>query len=919
MILLLIAVLVLPVAPAAARAEEPLDWSAWQAMPVLDGGRIMPLDTFARSVVEEICGRANPRLSPAEVTADGASRRFTAAELLFSWLVEPERWDNTPFLAAGNEQLREDILDLPVRDREGNRLKYVSPRQFEDSRRADARLGELAESQRKAEAEGTKFEVAGADEALARLNEAYGTYRILTFNPAAPAVRRTRFLDRLYEVVTTWRQEIEPSVRPWRGLDKDDPLGKAVDQSARAIDELVEVLRKESFTLSDAEPPASRLCDATVSLAREVAAARDRAFDTTAGAGGQPLADARATINALGSRVKRLALQARSLRMALYDNGRSLRVLPALNPWALERGRDPGEDLQPWLNLQTLLLGSPEVLKGYPADKVAEVREAFAAAKTAYLDRDAADRPARFAAAMDRFVASVRSLGEGIESARRRLPIEHKDEALLAATAYPPTGSTANELRYNRLDPFRWSWVVTLASIVCFALGFGVLRKPMFWLGAVVLATAQGFTLYGLGLRAAITGMVPVTNMFETVLFVGATVALLGLWFGLLPLLWPGLGAAWRLTAVPTTWESPREEDAAGWSVARVLLLAVRAVLVGVVFYCLAIGSYSPAGDGAVLNLIPRSASTGVMAWLNSIVLWLVGLALLAWAMWFVPRAVPAVLLSIVLVPVALAREGISGPAQRAVARKPFVLAGAAVALLAYLVAYFAPGPVFQRDVGLQMAAVLRNNFWLAIHVLIITASYGAGALAWGLGNLSLAYYAFGRYRDPVAPSEDLLAAGHRPPEGYQPPPPRRRPPEPCSKLAAYIYKATQVAVLLLAAGTITGAIWADFAWGRYWGWDPKEVWALVSLLVYLAVLHGRWAGWAGNFGLAVGSVLGATAIMIAWYGVNFVLKGGLHSYGTGAGGQIPVGICVAANWLLVLFAAVRYALESKPRNTNCH
>ena len=115
-------------------------------MPVLDGGRVMPLDTFAGSVVEEICGRTNPRLSPAEATADGASRRFTAAELLFSWLVEPERWEDTPFLAAGNEQLREDILEVPIRDREGNRLKYVSPRQFEDSRRADARLGELARS-----------------------------------------------------------------------------------------------------------------------------------------------------------------------------------------------------------------------------------------------------------------------------------------------------------------------------------------------------------------------------------------------------------------------------------------------------------------------------------------------------------------------------------------------------------------------------------------------------------------------------------------------------------------------------------------------------------------------------------------------------------------------------------------------------
>ena len=55
-------------------------------------------------------------------------------------------------------------------------------------------------------------------------------------------------------------------------------------------------------------------------------------------------------------------------------------------------------------------------------------------------------------------------------------------------------------------------------------------------------------------------------------------------------------------------------------------------------------------------------------------------------------------------------------------------------------------------------------------------------------------------------------------------------------------------------------AVWADKAWGRYWGWDPKEVWALVSLLIYLFLVHGRHAGWTGNFGLAVGMVIEATA-----------------------------------------------------------
>ena len=113
-------------------------------------------------------------------------------------------------------------------------------------------------------------------------------------------------------------------------------------------------------------------------------------------------------------------------------------------------------------------------------------------------------------------------------------------------------------------------------------------------------------------------------------------------------------------------------------------------------------------------------------------------------------------------------------------------------------------------------------------------------------------------------------------------------------------------------AAALVATIWGDYAWGRYWGWDPKEVWALISLLVYLAVLHGRWAGWTGNFGMAVGAVLGATAIMMAWYGVNFILKGGLHSYGEGAGGEFYVVMCVVANWLLVALAAVRYGIERR-------
>jgi ABC-type transport system involved in cytochrome c biogenesis permease subunit len=95
-----------------------------------------------------------------------------------------------------------------------------------------------------------------------------------------------------------------------------------------------------------------------------------------------------------------------------------------------------------------------------------------------------------------------------------------------------------------------------------------------------------------------------------------------------------------------------------------------------------------------------------------------------------------------------------------------------------------------------------------------------------------------------------------------------------------------QVGVLLIAAGTILGGVWADYSWGRFWGWDPKEVWALITLLIYLVPLHGRFAGWVSTFGLVFASVVCFLSVVMAWYGVNFVLGVGLHSYGFVEGGS---------------------------------
>lgn len=132
--------------------------------------------------------------------------------------------------------------------------------------------------------------------------------------------------------------------------------------------------------------------------------------------------------------------------------------------------------------------------------------------------------------------------------------------------------------------------------------------------------------------------------------------------------------------------------------------------------------------------------------------------------------------------------------------------------------------------------------------------------------------------------------------------------------LSNFIYRSMQIGVLLCAAGTILGGVWADYSWGRFWGWDPKEVWALITLLVYLVPLHGRFAGWVNTFGLIVASVVCFLSVLMAWYGVNFVLGVGLHSYGFVEGGGQGIVMAVSLAVLAVVAGAWwRRSLASRP------
>lgn len=91
-------------------------------------------------------------------------------------------------------------------------------------------------------------------------------------------------------------------------------------------------------------------------------------------------------------------------------------------------------------------------------------------------------------------------------------------------------------------------------------------------------------------------------------------------------------------------------------------------------------------------------------------------------------------------------------------------------------------------------------------------------------------------------------------------------------------YKMISIGFVLLTLGIITGAAWADRAWGRYWGWDPKETWSLITWLIYGTFLHARLVGKWKGVRMSLISVLGFLAVIFTYLGVNYVLSG-LHSY----------------------------------------
>jgi len=262
------------------------------------------------------------------------------------------------------------------------------------------------------------------------------------------------------------------------------------------------------------------------------------------------------------------------------------------------------------------------------------------------------------------------------------------------------------------------------------------------------------------------------------------------------------------------------------------------------------------------------------------------------------------------------------------------VLTSSAVGVIALMLADVLPMDHFVRPIP----PVLLDTVWMSIHVPVIMVSYSVLALGAMIAHVQLV----------------LMAAA-----------PRRKGMHYAIDTMHYWY--IQIGSLLLLAGIVTGSMWAASSWGRYWGWDPKEVWSLVALLGYLAILHVRidhekawpwmyiagtilaialfaivvpklapltplkvfaltgtgiamviFVGTHGRFATALKSVLCFWLIIMTYIGVNYVLGIGLHSYGFGTGAVVRYMFLTGGiDLALILICCIIYLLRRPPRMTS--
>jgi len=188
------------------------------------------------------------------------------------------------------------------------------------------------------------------------------------------------------------------------------------------------------------------------------------------------------------------------------------------------------------------------------------------------------------------------------------------------------------------------------------------------------------------------------------------------------------------------------------------------------------------------------------------------------------------------------------------------------------------------------------KSYWLVIHVAIITASYAFLALGALLASVNLILMILISRRK--FQYIDLTIR----------------------ELSNIMEMALIVGLYMLTIGTFLGGVWANESWGRYWGWDPKETWALVTVLIYAFISHMRMVpGLRGIFGFNLAGLVGFSSVIMTYFGVNYYLSG-LHSYAKGDPLPVPVFVyyTLAVVFVVSISAYINYGkLNREMTNLN--
>ncbi len=214
----------------------------------------------------------------------------------------------------------------------------------------------------------------------------------------------------------------------------------------------------------------------------------------------------------------------------------------------------------------------------------------------------------------------------------------------------------------------------------------------------------------------------------------------------------------------------------------------------------------------------------------------------------------------------------------------PFALAAAAIlSALTLMVAHLS----WMNPEITNLVPVLKS-YWLTIHVSVITASYGFLGMGMIIGLVNLMMYILKTEKNSKHIQQQIEILSN------------------VSEMALIL------GVYFFGMGTFLGGVWANESWGRYWGWDPKETWSLVTGLIYVFVVHMRLIpGLRGYFAFNIASILAFFSVIMTYFGVNYYLSG-LHSYAQGDAVPIPSFVFYA---LAILIVLILFAWSKERKN----